>query len=94
MPDIQITRHGQARMQQRGYRQADITLALALATQIDEDQFMLTHEDASREIARRKQEIQQLERLRGTRLVVVGGRLVTLYQTKSVRQTRRNNRGN
>lgn len=79
MFDLQLTRHGVARMRQRGFRKADLDLVLGAATRVADDAFLLTDQDAAREIAKRKREIQQLERLRGSRVIVEGDMLITLY---------------
>ena len=79
MHDLQRTMHGRVRMQQRGYRDADINLILKLATPVADDAFILTNQDAAREIALRKNEIQQLERLRGSKVIFWNGQLITLY---------------
>ncbi len=49
--------------------------------------------DVDREILRRKREIQQLEKLRGMKLVVVGETLVTAYRSKQTDQRRTIRRG-
>jgi hypothetical protein len=83
MIDLHLTKHGEARMHQRGYRKADLDLLIGLATQVAADALLLTDEDACREIAKRKREIQQLERLRGSKIVIADGGIVTLYHTRS-----------
>jgi len=79
MHDLPLTRHAEARMRQRGFRNADIGLVLSAATRVADDAFLLTDKDAAREIARRRREIQHLERLRGTKIIVEGGEVITLY---------------
>jgi len=79
MPNICLTHHAEVRMRQRGFRKADIDLVLSVATRVADDAFLLTNQDAAREIERRKHEIQQLERLRGSKIIVEGDALVTLY---------------
>lgn len=79
MPDLHVTKHAEMRMRQRGYRNVDLDLVLSAATDLGEDAFLLTDRDVAREIERRKQEIQQLERLRGSRFIMRGGALVTIY---------------
>jgi len=81
MHDLPLTRHAEARMRQRGFRDDDIGLVLSVATQVADDAFLLTAKDAAREIARRRREIQHLERLRGTKLIVEDGEVVTLYHS-------------
>ena len=52
--------------------------------------FLLTDKDAARAIRKRKQEIQQLERLRGSQVIVEGETLITLYH--ATQRTRRSHR--
>lgn len=68
-------------MRQRGFRNADIGLVLSVATRVADDAFFLSDKDAAREIERRRREIQQLERLRGTKVIVEGESLITIYQS-------------
>lgn len=82
MHEVRFTQHAEARMRQRGFRNADIGFVLTVATRVAEDAFYLSDKDAAREIEQRRREIQQLERLRGTKVVVVGESLITVYQSK------------
>lgn len=82
MLDHHMTSHAKARMRQRGFRKGDVNLVLSVATRVSEDAFLLTDQDAAREIQRRKHEIQQLERLRGSKIIVQGVNLVTLYHSE------------
>ncbi len=66
-------------MRQRGFRKCDVDLILSVATPVADDAFFLTDQDAAREIERRKREIQQLERLRGSKIIVDADAVVTLY---------------
>lgn len=82
MHDLSFTHHAEARMRQRGFRNVDVSLVLSVATRVADDAFFLSDKDAAREIERRRREIQQLERLRGTKLIVEGEALVTLYHSE------------
>ncbi len=82
MRDLQFTQHAETRMRQRGFRNADVNLVHSSATRVADDAFILSDKDVMREIEHRRREIQQLERLRGTKLVVEGDTLVTLYHTE------------
>lgn len=94
MNDLSFTRHAETRMRQRGFRNADIGVVLSVATRVTEDAFFLSDKDAAREIERRRREIQQLERLRGTKLIVEGENVITLYHSdrKQSRGASRRNR--
>lgn len=81
MHDLRFTQHAETRMRQRGYRNADVSLVLSVATRVADDAFFLSDKDAAREIQRRRHEIQQLERLRGTKLIIECENLITLYHS-------------
>ena len=83
MEGIMRSDHATQRMQQRGIRERDVDLVLNGGTQIDEASILLSDRDAAREIERRNQEIQALERLRGCKIVISEGVLVTCYHTRS-----------
>mgnify|MGYP006875467982 CR=1 FL=1 len=65
MLHVDFTKHAEERLQQRGFRKADVDLVLKAASEIGPKVYVLTDQDAAREIQLRKQEIQNLERLRG-----------------------------
>ncbi len=77
--DHKLTRHAEVRMRQRGLRDNDINLLLQSASQISPDTYLLTKQDVAREITRCKREIQNLERLKGCKIVVERGCIVTCY---------------
>lgn len=79
MTDLHLTSHAEVRMRQRGFSEADVDLLLKVGTPIADDAVFLTNRDATREIEARRREIRQLERLRGSKLIVEGGALITLY---------------
>lgn len=89
--DHELTRHAQVRMRQRGLRDDDIRLLLKSASQVSPDVYLLTEQDMAREIARCKREIQSLERLKGCKVVVEEGCIVTCYHAdrKSRKKTLR-----
>ncbi|MCY4312481.1 MAG: hypothetical protein OXD44_02090 [Gammaproteobacteria bacterium] len=72
MTGLAITRHGEIRMSQRGFRKTDLEFLLAYGTEIGRDRIMLTKQDAAREIGMLKKKIANLERLSGKVLVVSG----------------------
>ena len=75
----ELTSHARTRMRQRGMRDEDLRLVLATASQVANDAFMLTRKDVEREIAIRKEEIRQLQRLKSYKVVVVDGTVVTCF---------------
>lgn len=81
MHDLRFTHHAETRMRQRGFRNADISFVLSVATRVADDAFFLSNKDAAREIERLRREIQQLERLRGTKLIIEGENVITLYHS-------------
>ncbi len=79
MTEISMTAHAQRRKQQRGFRDADIAIIFQIATHVAPDAYMLTRADAAREIANRKREIRQIERLAGSKIIMVGDTVITCY---------------
>jgi hypothetical protein len=78
-----LSRHAEARAQQRGIRESDIPVIVAAGTPVDDDSVFLLARDVDREIQRRKREISALERLRGCRVVIEGQTVVTIYRPSS-----------
>lgn len=78
MSTLALTRHAEARLRQRGLRDRDLALLLDSATPLADDAWLLMDADADREIARRKREIEQLQRLRGCKVVVAGDVIITV----------------
>jgi hypothetical protein len=78
-----LSRHAEARAQQRGIRESDIPVIVAAGTLVDDDSVFLLARDVEREIQKRKREICALERLRGCRVVIEGQTLVTIYRPSS-----------
>jgi len=93
MFDHALTLHAETRMRQRGLRDADLRLILSTATQVAPDAYLLTRGDTAREIARRKREIQQLERLKGCKVVVERGAVLTCYHAGDWEQQKTLRRG-
>jgi hypothetical protein len=88
MHNHHLTNHATTRMQQRGLRYADMDLLLRTATQVSPDAYLLTEKDAEREITTRKNEIQRLERLKGRKIVIDGGVVLTQYPSCKTDQKR------
>jgi hypothetical protein len=88
MTKIAMTAHAQRRKQQRGFRDADIAIVLQTARQVAPDAYMLTRADAAHEIEKRKREIQQLERLIDTKIIIEGDIVITCYHALKREQKR------
>lgn len=93
MTEFALTRHAEVRTRQRGLRDADIVLLMDAATPLAGKAWLMTAADAAREIARRKREIQQIERLRGVKIVIDGDVVVTAYHSRPSDQRRALRRG-
>ena len=76
-----FSRHARQRMGQRGFRQGDVELIHRCGTRIDDDAFFVTQKDVAREISRLKEEIRALERLPGSKVVIKGDHVATVYRT-------------
>ncbi len=85
MNDVRITRHAETRIRQRGYRERDIQFFLAIATEVKKGEFLCTDKDCAREIEKRKVEIRQLEHLRGTKVIMNGDDVITIYHVPGSR---------
>ena len=88
-----LTSHAKPRMQPRSVKDEDMELLLETASQVSPDEYLLTKRDVAREIAERKREIQRLERLRGFKVVVTNGAIVTCYRSHPTDQKRTFQRG-
>jgi hypothetical protein len=78
--DLHFTIHAEARVRQRGIREADVPVIVATGTPFDDDSVFLMARDVDREIQKLKREICALERLRGCRVVIEGKKVVTIYR--------------
>lgn len=93
MTDIVYTRHAETRMQQRGIREKDIPLIIALGTQVDDETWFMRKQDVAREIDIRKGQIRALERLANRKVVMRGGEVITAYPSRPADQKRTLRRG-
>lgn len=95
MMSIAITRHGEARLSQRGIRKSDLDILLAYGTETGPDRIILRKHDAAQAIRDFKRRITALERLSGTEVVIADGQLITAYhRTRPLRPSgRRMRRG-
>jgi len=60
MTALTLTRHGERRMSQRGFRKADLEVLLAHGTDIGRDQILLRKRDAARLIRNAKEQIAKI----------------------------------
>ncbi len=84
MTKLKYTKHGDQRINQRGFRRNDVGLIRRCGTPVPDRQaevYLLRNKDVEREISARKREIQGLERMRGCEVVIVGNELVTVHHT-------------
>ncbi|MDF2233146.1 hypothetical protein P2H44_11345 [Albimonas sp. CAU 1670] len=88
MSTFSYTRHVEARMRQRGLRDADLALVMEVASPVGDDAWLLTDADADDEIVRLKHRLQRVERLRGTKVVLLGDAVITAYRSKPADQKR------
>ena len=95
MTSLDLSRHGQKRMQQRGTCRRDVELVYACGTQTEPEIWLMLRCDVRREIETRRREIQVLERLVGRKVVVIDGVLITTYVAgdKDEKRTLRRSRG-
>lgn len=86
-PELTATRHADARIRQRGFRERDLEALVRFGREMPDGTVRLLDEDVDREIDDLRRWITILDRLRGMTAVIDGGRVVTVY--KSRRQKRR-----
>ena len=80
MAELRISRHAEARMAQRGIREADIELILQLGSEV-EGGLIVRKEDFRRYERNLRAQIQRASRLVGKRLVLAEDQLVTAYHS-------------
>jgi len=74
-----ISKHGEERMNQRGFRKRDLDLLLRYGHGC-RDGVLLDKQATNQAVRQLKREISDLERLSGTFLVLQGGEVTTLYR--------------
>lgn len=88
MTDFSITRHASQRLAQRGFQTGDINLLLRLGEPVGRDGYRLSRSRAQREIANLKAEIQRLERLSGSVVVLCDDMVITVHHGENARSMR------
>jgi hypothetical protein len=78
MNALMVTDHAAVRMAQRSIRIKDSDLIAMIGTEVD-DGYLVTAHDYQRVEREIKQFLERIRRIRGKRLVVVSGQIVTAY---------------
>ena len=93
MTHIVYSRHAETRMQQRGIRAKDISLIIALGTQVDNETWIMRKRDVAQGIEILKRAIKDLERLANHKVVMRCGEVITAYPSRPADQKRTLRRG-
>jgi hypothetical protein len=88
-PVLKITRHAEARIRQRGFREDDVTILMKYGREMPNGTLVLTDRDVRREMEMMRRHISRLDRLRGMTAVVIDGRVVTVYRADKSSRHRR-----
>lgn len=75
-----ISNHANKRIRQRSYKEEDIKLIIDCGTKVDGETYFLKNKNIQYEIQMRKHQIQRLEHLRGTKVIIREGTVVTVYR--------------
>jgi hypothetical protein len=87
-----ISRHAETRLRQRGFRDQDVEVVLVHGTPLNEAT-VLTDADVASAVAAKKREIHDLERLRGTAVILADGVVASVYRPSRRRLRRFMGRG-
>jgi hypothetical protein len=88
MQSARVTQHAEVRAAQRGYRGVDIELLTERAEQVGQHEFLMTETCVDQQISELRYEINRLERLRGSLIVISDAHVVTVYRPCKRRMTR------
>jgi Cys-tRNA synthase (O-phospho-L-seryl-tRNA:Cys-tRNA synthase) len=77
--ELRNSKHAQTRIRQRGFRDSDIDFVRKHGTDVDAGS-LLTDKDAQRGIEAAKKQIRDLNRLKGTAVIVGGDTAVSIYR--------------
>lgn len=80
MTQFELSQHATTRCQQRSFRSQDLEAILSFGTDVAEDAVALTNRDVDQRVRDLKAEIARIERLRGVKVVLVDGVVVTAYR--------------
>ena len=81
---LHYSRHGEQRVNQRGFLRSDVELIRRCGTQIEDyeaEVYLVLNKDIEQMTRALKQQIQRLDHLRGCKLVIKGEKLVTAHHT-------------
>lgn len=87
-----LTRHAEVRIRQRAFRESDVDVLLEHGSEMPDDTLTLTDHDVQEAISILKQKITRLERLRGMTAVLIDGRVITVYKSKTTTRRRHSRR--
>jgi hypothetical protein len=76
-----LTRHSTERQRQRGYLKEDLGLVLEVGTPAG-NAVLLTDRDVNERVAECRRRISQLERLRGTAVILDGDTILSVYRAR------------
>lgn len=79
MTDLVLTKHAQARLQQRGLKLQDIELIGQYGEYVDKG-ILMTTDAVDEALASLKRRMKRLEKLRGRLLITDGDTVVTIYR--------------
>ena len=86
--NLEQTKHGAVRMQQRSFTEEDVNLIYQCGTMIGDDEFFMSNKDADREIRALKKGIKRIDRLRNRLVIVSGLSVVTSYRCSTSKLSR------
>lgn len=78
---VNLTRHAMMRIAQRGFRDGDVELIMAIGTEV-EGGYLVRRKDVQEAERHMRRWLKRLPQLAGKRLVVTGDTLVTAYHAK------------
>jgi hypothetical protein len=86
MPSNDVTRHAAIRMAQRGIHPDELELIAIIGTEV-QDGYLVRDKDYQRIERMLKQLLQRIRRLKGKRIVIEQGKIITAYHAS--RRTKR-----
>ena len=87
MPQLALSQHGCVRLAQRGIHLSDVDLILQFGTEVD-DGFIVREKDCQEVERALKNILTRVRRIRGKRVVVADGCLVTAFHARRSEERR------